>query len=96
VNLIIDAVPAHLDPAAVEAYLAGLPGVQHVHDLHIWAMSTTEVALTAHLVVPWAECPPSFLRDAEAQIEHRFGIAHTTLQLEPTDATACGQPGDGV
>jgi cobalt-zinc-cadmium efflux system protein len=96
-NLLLDAVPAHIDPVAVEAYLAGLPGVQHVHDLHIWPMSTTDVALTAHLVIAWAACPPSFLRDAEKQIEHRFGIAHTTLQLEPADADeACRQPGDGV
>jgi cobalt-zinc-cadmium efflux system protein len=96
-NLLLDAVPAHIDPAAVDEYLASLPGVQHVHDLHIWSMSTTEVALTAHLVVPWASCPPSFLRDAETEIEHRFGIAHTTLQLEPADADeVCRQPGDGV
>jgi cobalt-zinc-cadmium efflux system protein len=96
-NLLLDAVPAHVDPAAVEAYLADLPGVQHVHDLHIWPMSTTEVALTAHLVVPWASCPPSFLRDAAHEIEHRFGIAHTTLQLEPADADpGCGQPSDCV
>ncbi len=96
-NLLLDAVPAHVDPAAVEAYLAGLPGVREVHDLHIWPMSTTEIALTAHLVVPWAACPPSFLRDAQQQIEHRFGIAHTTLQLEPDGADeACRQPGDGV
>jgi cobalt-zinc-cadmium efflux system protein len=96
-NLLLDAVPAHIDPAAVEAYLAGLPNVQHVHDLHIWPISTTEIALTAHLVVPWAACPPSFLREAENEIERRFGIAHTTLQLEPADADeACRQPGDGV
>ena len=95
-NLLLDAVPAHIDPTEVEAYLASLPGVQHVHDLHIWPMSTTEIALTAHLVVPWAACPPSFLRDAEKQIEHRFGITHTTLQLEPDGADACRQPGDGV
>lgn len=96
-NLLLDAVPAHVDPVAVEAYLAGLPGVQDVHDLHIWPMSTTEIALTAHLVVPWAACPPTFLRDAEKEIEHRFGIVHTTLQLEPDGADeACRQPGDGV
>jgi len=96
-NLLLDAVPAHIDPSAVEAYLAGLPGVQEVHDLHIWPMSTTEIALTAHLVVPWAACPPSFLRDAAAAMEHRFGIAHTTLQLEPTEADkVCGQAGNAV
>lgn len=96
-NLLLDAVPAHIDPEAVESYLAGLPGVQQVHDLHIWPMSTTEVALTAHLVIPWASCAPSFLRDATTEIAHRFGIAHTTLQLEPVDADElCKQPGDGV
>jgi cation diffusion facilitator family transporter len=51
-NLALDAVPAHIDPVAVEAYLSGLPGVRQVHDLHIWAMSTTEAALTVHLVKP--------------------------------------------
>jgi cobalt-zinc-cadmium efflux system protein len=95
-NLLLDAVPAHIDPVAVEAYLAQLPSVQSIHDLHIWSMSTTEVALTAHLVLPWDACPPSFLRDVEAELEHRFGIAHTTLQLEPTDDTACRQSGDQV
>ncbi len=84
-NLLLDAVPAHIDPDAVAAFLRGLPGVQEVHDLHIWPISTTEVAMTAHLVVPWAVCPPTFLRDAATDIEHRFGIAHTTLQLEPDD-----------
>lgn len=76
-NLLLDAVPAHIDPAAVEAYLAALPGVQAVHDLHIWPTSTTEVALTAHLV---GSVPN--LHEAAHAIEHRFGIAHTTLQVE--------------
>lgn len=52
VRLSLDAVPANIDPAAVRRYLEGLPGVARIHDLHIWAMSTTEIALTAHLVVP--------------------------------------------
>ena len=82
-NLLLDAVPVHIDPAEVEAYLAGLPGVTEVHDLHIWSMSTTEVALTAHLVMPWNECAPTFLHDTAADLEHRFAIAHTTLQVEP-------------
>src|SRR5262249_35142259 len=51
-NLAVDAVPAGIDPGAVAAYLAGLPGVTEVHDLHIWAMSTTETALTVHLLRP--------------------------------------------
>lgn len=96
-NLLLDAVPAHIDPDAVAAHLRGLPGVQEVHDLHIWPISTTEVAMTAHLVVPWATCPPSFVQDVAVDIEQRFGIAHTTIQLEPDETDeACRQPGDGV
>lgn len=90
---LLDAVPAHIDPRAVEAYLANLPGVAQVHDLHIWPISTTEVALTAHLVVQWEGRSPLFVRDASHEIEHRFGIAHATLQLEPADAEMCRQPG---
>jgi len=93
-DLLLDAVPAHIDPVAVEEYLAGLPGVEQVHDLHIWPMSTTEVALTAHLVVHWEGRSPLFVRDASHEIEHRFGIAHATLQLEPAHADeTCRQPG---
>jgi cobalt-zinc-cadmium efflux system protein len=82
-DLLLDAVPSHIDPAAVEAYLCGLPGVTDVHDIHIWSMSTTEVALTAHLVVPWDACSPSMLADASHEIERRFKIGHVTIQLEP-------------
>ena len=64
-------------------YLAGLPGVTAVHDVHIWSMSTTEVALPAHLVVPWDSCAPSMLSDAALEIERRFKIGHVTIQLEP-------------
>lgn len=87
-DLLLDAVPTHIDPVAVEAYLASLPGVAAVHDLHIWPTSTTEVALTAHLVVTDAAVSPS-VRAAADEIEHRFGIAHATLQLEPADAAPC-------
>jgi cobalt-zinc-cadmium efflux system protein len=82
-DLLLDAVPAHIDPEAVEAYLGGLPGVTDVHDIHIWSMSTTEVALTAHLVVPWDGCSPSMLSEAAIEIERRFKIGHVTIQLEP-------------
>lgn len=93
-DLLLDAVPAHIDPVAVEAFLAGLPGVQGVHDLHIWPMSTTAVALTAHLVVGGDEDSPTFVSDAAHEIEIRFGITHATLQLEPADpAVVCAQPG---
>ena len=54
-----------------------------VHDLHIWSMSTTQAALTVHLVMPWEASSPTLLRELEAEIDHRFGIAHTTIQIEP-------------
>jgi cobalt-zinc-cadmium efflux system protein len=82
-DLLLDAVPPHIDPAAVQAFLGALPGVTDVHDVHIWSMSTTEVALTAHLVVPWDACSPSMLADASLEIERRFKIGHVTIQLEP-------------
>ncbi len=86
VNLALDAVPSGIDPAEVRAALAALPGVTDVHDLHIWGMSTTDVALTAHVVRPAVAAPApdddSLLRTAVDQLERRFGIAHTTLQLE--------------
>ena len=88
-DLLLDAVPPHIDPEAVQSYLGGLPGVCGVHDVHIWSMSTTEVALTAHLVVPWDACSPSLLAEATAELEKRFQIGHVTIQLEPA-----GQPDD--
>ena len=81
-NLALHAVPERVDPDAVEAYLRGLPGVAGVHDLHIWAMSTTETALTAHLVRPGTVSNDSLLHDAAHELQHRFGIQHTTLQIE--------------
>ncbi len=87
-NLALDAVPAGIDRAAVESYLAGLPGVSEVHDLHIWAMSTTETALTVHLVRPRMDRNDDLLQEAVHHLEHRFGIAHATLQIE-TGAYDC-------
>jgi cobalt-zinc-cadmium efflux system protein len=81
-KLAVDAVPAGIDRHAVEKYLAGLPGVTEVHDLHIWAMSTTETALTVHLVRPNAGLDDLLLTDACHTLEHRFGIHHTTIQIE--------------
>ncbi len=81
-DLALDAVPEGIDPAAVESYLAGLPGVAAVHHLHVWAMSTTEVALTAHLVKPDGRLDDALLARAAEELRERFGIAHATLQLE--------------
>ncbi|MEG3864782.1 MULTISPECIES: cation diffusion facilitator family transporter [unclassified Microcoleus] len=84
-NLITDAVPASIEPLAVRTYLAGLPGVTGVHDLHIWAMSTTETALTAHLVMPTAYTGDAFLVQINRELHDLFGIEHTTLQVETGD-----------
>ena len=88
--LAMDAVPAGIDSHAVEAYLAGVPGVAAVHDLHIWGMSTTEVALTAHLVMPEPPGDDRLLGDVCHQLRHRFEIGHVTIQIEHGDI-ACHQ-----
>ncbi|XOV88746.1 MAG: cation diffusion facilitator family transporter [Pseudomonadota bacterium] len=93
VNLILDAVPQHIDLAAVRAYLEAIDGVEGIHDLHIWAMSTHETGLTAHLVMPKAplwEHEDSYAR-ISAELEARFKIHHVTLQVErdPACATDC-------
>lgn len=76
------AVPRHIDEAAVRAFLIALPGVDAVHDLHIWGMSTTESALTVHLVMPSGPPGDPFLRQIADELEARFGIHHTTVQVE--------------
>lgn len=81
-NLALDAVPPTVDRAAVERFLAEAPGVVEVHDLHIWPLSTTSVALTAHLVRPDTAPPDALLHGLAGELHHRFGIDHTTLQCE--------------
>ncbi len=90
-DLLLDAVPPHIDPKEVEQYLGALPDIREVHDLHVWSMSTTEVALTAHLVLPWPGTAPSFLSSIRHDLEHRFGIRHITIQLEDCAAVGCAQ-----
>jgi len=82
VNLALDAVPAGIDPLEVDAALRGLEGVVEVHDLHIWGMSTTDVALTAHLIRPCHGGEDALLAAATRLLRDRFGIAHATLQVE--------------
>ena len=84
------AAPAGIDLAQVKQHLASYDGVSAVHDLHVWPMSTTEVALTAHLVMPERPVPDSFLRDVAASLEARFGVGHATLQVESGE-DPCGQ-----
>jgi cobalt-zinc-cadmium efflux system protein len=85
VDLAMDAVPAGIDPAEVLAYLQAAPGVAEVHDLHVWAISTTETALTAHLVRPVAGLDDGFLTTVQGALRDRFGIGHATLQVEAGD-----------
>lgn len=81
-------VPEGINEAAVRAFLAGLPGVTAVHDLHIWPLSTTETALTVHLVMPAGHPGDVFLHDLVHELDHDFGIGHATVQIEG-DADAC-------
>lgn len=86
------AVPPGIDPAAVRATLEGRPGVSALHDLHIWPMSTTEVALTAHLVMEDGDLPDRFLRETADELRNAFGIAHATLQIERVGNPDCTLP----
>jgi cobalt-zinc-cadmium efflux system protein len=81
-ELILDGVPKQIEPIAVRTFLDELPGVTRVHDLHIWAMSTTETALTAHLVIPEGCVSDRFLADTSEALHTHFGIDHSTLQIE--------------
>ena len=97
VNLALDRVPEGVDQAAVHAHLSSLPGVSEVHDLHIWALSTTETAMTAHIVRPGAPLDDEFLHGACRHLRERLRIAHATLQVEAgNDAHPCALASDAV
>jgi cobalt-zinc-cadmium efflux system protein len=94
VSMSLDAVPAGIDPVRVEMTLRGLPGVAKVHDLHIWPMSTTEVALTCHLVMRRWPSDPSFLGEAADLLKARHKIDHSTIQIETSPEEDCSQAPD--
>lgn len=85
-RMALAAVPAGVDADAVRGYLAGLPGVAAVHDFHVWAMSTSETALTAHLVMPGGHPGDVFLADVAKVVDAEHRICHVTLQIETADA----------
>ena len=85
-----------IDPQTVRAYLRDLPGVAEVHDLHIWAMSTTETALTCHLVIPAGHPGDPFLHDLATELARRFRIGHPTVQVETDPDVACALAPDDV
>jgi cobalt-zinc-cadmium efflux system protein len=89
VNLALQAVPENIDRDAVERFLRSQPGVVSIHDLHIWGMSTTTVALTAHLVMRPAKVDDTFLAHLCEELAHDFGIEHATVQIESGDGAEC-------
>ena len=95
VNLALDGVPRGIELAKVRDYLAALDGVSEVHDLHIWAMSTNETALTAHLVRPGGT-DDAFLHHVCEELSHRFNIHHATLQIEASGEVCKLAPAERV
>jgi cobalt-zinc-cadmium efflux system protein len=88
-SLALDAVPQGVDTNAVRAYLLAVPGVTAIHDLHIWGMSTTETALTCHLVMPHGHPGDEALSHIARELDEHFHIQHTTLQIELGDSDEC-------
>ena len=88
-HLAVDGVPEHVDEQAVEAYLRSIPGVMDCHDLHIWPLSTTRVALTVHLVKPDATIDDAMTHALADELEARFKIAHATIQFEHGNGPVC-------
>ncbi len=95
-DLALDAAPRAVDVEAVRRWLAERPGVVEVHDLHVWALSTTETALTVHLLRPGNPDPDAFLHQTCEGLAHRFKIGHATLQVETDTAHACRLAPAGV
>ena len=89
VKMSLAAVPEHIDTDEVEADLAALDGVAHVHHLHIWNMSTTETAMTVHLVMPAGHPGDDFLHAAQHRLEEKYQIGHSTIQIERGDGGGC-------
>lgn len=90
-HLSMDAVPKDIDYEEVQNYLNSLEGVKEVHDLHIWAMSTTETALTVHIVYAGKYDRNSIIKKISKDLEHKFNIVHTTIQIENRDDNNCSQ-----
>ncbi|MFG1461842.1 cation diffusion facilitator family transporter [Xanthobacter sp. DSM 24535] len=96
VDLAMDVVPSGIDHDAVERFLAGRPGVSEVHDLHIWGLSTTDSALTVHLVRPGATIDDAFLAETCAELKVRFKIGHAAIQVEDGTIPCALAPADVI
>ena len=89
INLVLDAVPRGIDSEAVQEFLEQLPGVTAIHHLHVWGLSTTETACTAHVVKNEPQLDDELLKQIAHELQERFGIAHTTIQFERCDGDDC-------
>jgi len=89
VAMSLSAVPSGIDMDAVRRFLEGLDGVAQIHDLHVWPMSTTETALTVHLVMPGGHPGDRFIMEAAHRLDHQFRIGHATFQVETDPNTDC-------
>ena len=88
-NLAIDSVPKGIDMAGIKRYLTSLENVSQIHDLHVWPMSTTEVALSVHLIIVDDSFNNDFLPKLQQQLHDRFSIEHSTIQVERQDDGPC-------
>ena len=95
-NMVLHAVPDGIEPGKVRDALGALPGVSGLHDLHIWPMSTTETALTCHLVMPGGHPGDPFLAEACQMLQDRYKICHATLQVEIDETFTCALEPDHV
>jgi cobalt-zinc-cadmium efflux system protein len=89
IKLTFDGVPAHIELSKVRKYLLNVSGVMDVHDLHVWAMSTSETALTAHLVMAEMPISDAVLTQINSELDEQFNISHSTLQIEMTQQHTC-------
>lgn len=96
VNMSLHAAPPGMDPEEIGAFLRGVEGVEDIHDLHVWPMSTTETALTVHLSVPTGYPGDDFTSRVCHALQERFGIGHATIQIETESSTHCKLEPDNV
>ena len=96
VGMSMAAVPVQIDPAEVRQFIEGRAGVASLHDLHVWPMSTTEIALTCHLVMPEGHPGDAFIHGLSEELSTRFKINHATVQIEVDQTFACALAPDNV
>lgn len=94
VSLALDAIPKNVDRVAIEKYISSLPEVEEFHDLHIWAMSTTENSLTVHLSVKDVNANDDLIKKISNKLEKDFNISHVTIQIEHKYSDECKQKSD--